>query len=166
MRKTMVLATPLLLLVGLAACDGGDTDTVRRGPAVEFDTGTVRIETEADTFDLTVEIAEQGNQRAHGLMERDHLPADAGMIFLYPRPQSPDNGFYMFRTRIPLDIAFMDEDGEIVAIRQMLPCESPNPRLCTVYAPGVPYSSALEVNLGYFERHGIDLGDRVVFERD
>ncbi len=167
MRKMLLHATALLLLTAAAACDatGGNAEP-RRGAAIVFETGEVRIETEADTVHLAVEIAESGAQRAQGLMEREQLAEDAGMIFLYPGQQGPDNGFYMFRTRIPLDIAFMDEDGRIVAIRQMLPCESPNPQLCRVYTPGVPYNSALEVNLGYFERHGIGLGDRIVFERD
>ena len=109
-----------------------------------------------------MEIAENEDQRAHGLMERSHLPADAGMMFLYPERQEPTAGFWMYRTLIPLDIAFLDDDGRIVAIRAMEPCASPNPRVCRIYEPGVPYRSALEVNRGYFARHGVELGDRVV----
>lgn len=166
MRTLMVHAAALLLLTGAVACDtSGNAGESRRAAVVTFETGEVLIETETDTFQLDVEIAERNEQRGLGLMERDHLPEDSGMIFLYPDPQGPDEGFYMFRTRIALDIAFMDEDGRIVAIQQMEPCQSSNPQLCRVYTPGVAYTAALEVNRGYFERRDIDLGDRVVFER-
>lgn len=166
MRTLLIHTTALLLLGGAVGCDvGRDTGTTRRPATVTFETGTVQIETETDTFHVDVEIAERGDQRSLGLMEREHLPEDAGMIFLYPDVKHPDEGFYMFRTRIALDIAFMDEDGQIVAIQEMEPCTSSNPNLCHVYSAGVPFTAALEVNRGYFEQRGIGTGDRIIFER-
>lgn len=140
-----------------------------RAPAVVFDTTTARIETATDTHSLTVEVARSPAQRTQGLMERRSLPDDAGMIFLFEEEQGAEEGFWMFRTRIPLDIAYLDEDGRIVAIRQMEPCASPYAEPCQLearpYAPGAPYRAALEVNRGYFERRGIRPGDRVVVEQ-
>lgn len=152
-------AVLLSLLVG--ACDQADRSH-RPEPPVAFDTAVVHVTTAADTFPLRVEVAETEEQRAYGLMERTILPEDHGMIFRYPEPQDSSAGFWMYRTRIPLDIAFLDGDGRIVAIRTMQPCESPYSESCPIYSPGVTYSRAVEVNRGYFERHGVEVGDRIV----
>lgn len=133
-----------------------------RAAIVEFGAGRVRIETPTDTLRLETEIAENDAQRIHGLMDRDTLAEDAGMLFVYAEPRGPRDGFWMYRTRIPLDIAFLDAEGRIVAIRSMEPCASPDPRWCPTYEPGVPYTAALEVRRGWFERHGVRVGDRVV----
>ncbi|WP_458526075.1 DUF192 domain-containing protein [Onishia taeanensis] len=110
---------------------------------------------------LDVELAETPEQRANGLMGREHLETDAGMLFLYARPQPPDSGFWMYRTLIPLDIAFIDGNGRIAAIRQMTPCGSEVARECRAYRAGVVYRAALEVNAGYFAARGIGVGDCV-----
>jgi uncharacterized membrane protein (UPF0127 family) len=125
----------------------------------------VRIETDAEHHLVSVEIAETGEQRGIGLMARNSLPPDEGMLFVYSAPQDSSAAFYMFRTLIPLDIAFYDDEGRIVAIRHMEPCTSPTAAWCELYAPGVPYWGALEVNSGYFAEHGVGLGDRVVLIR-
>ena len=113
------------------------------------------------THTLQVEIADDAGERAHGLMARDSLPADAGMLFVYRREQSPRASFWMYRTRIPLDIAFLGADGEIRAIVTMPPCTSERAAECPSYPAGVPYRVALEVNAGYFDAHGIGIGDRI-----
>jgi uncharacterized protein len=156
-----------LLLAGMTGglAGGCEREEPALEPLVAFDTAMVRIETAADTFDLAVEVAATEEQRAYGLMERDELPEDRGMIFVYDGLQDPEAGFWMYRTRIPLDIAFLDGDGRIVRIRRMVPCESPNPLLCPLYPPGAPYAAALEVNAGFFERRGVAVGDRIVLVR-
>jgi uncharacterized protein len=94
--------------------------------------------------------------RSRGLMDRDSLREDAGMVFRFPGQRQ--GGFWMKNTKIPLSIAYFDGDGRIVAIMDMEPCTA-DP--CPTYDPGVPYSGALEVNQGFFERHGIAEGDTV-----
>ena len=61
----------------------------------------------------------------------------------------------MFNTLIPLDIAFIGEDGTIGNIVPMEPCTSPYPQWCPGYTAGVPFRTALEVNRGYFAERGI-----------
>jgi len=153
--------------MAFAACDAGGGADAPAPPtsSIAFDTGEVRIETAADTFELEVEIAERPEQRSQGLMERLSMAEDAGMIFLFEREQPVGAGFYMYRTRIPLDIAFIDENGRIIAILAMEPCASPNPATCPRYSPNAPYHATLEVNSGYFARHGIGVGDRVTLRR-
>lgn len=162
--KLCVMA--FMVLVAPTACskpdDAGEGRHVELAPPVAFDSGTVLLKTDSDTLELSVEIARTNQQRSYGLMEREHLDEDAGMLFVYPNQQDGDVGFWMFRTLIPLDIAFIDREGKIVAIRQMEPCPSPNPQVCPIYSPGKPYLTALEVNRGYFADRNIDVGDRVV----
>lgn len=149
----------------LAACERNDGPRAF-DPLVAFDTGVVRIETATDTVELTVEIAETAQQRSYGLMERPSLAADAGMIFLYAAEQDAAAGFWMYRTLIPLDIAFLDADGRVVALRVMEPCPYADARGCPTYPPGVQYWAALEVNRGYFSQRGIGIGDRAVLTRE
>lgn len=169
MRRLLTVILPLLASASLvAACareDGSRVVASRQSPIVPLDTGTVSIETASDTFLVSVEIAETPDQTEIGLMVRDSMPAEEGMIFLLPEPRDPTAGFWMFRTRIPLDIAYLDAEGTIVAIRRMEPCPSPNPDLCETYPAGAPYTAALEVNRGYFESRGIEPGDRVSLRR-
>ncbi len=75
---------------------------------------------------LTVEAADTPAEREHGLMGRTSLDTDEGMVFLFDGPT--DGSFWMKDTLIPLSIAFWDEDGRIVGIRDMDPCtEDPCP---------------------------------------
>jgi len=177
----MKLRLPALcvLLLALHGCnddaDNSSADPGNTAPApmtptsFAFDSALVRIETAADTHQVRVEVAERDEQRAFGLMERTSLAEDAGMVFLYNEPQPATSGYWMYRTRIPLDIAFFDGAGRIVAILQMEPCPSPDPEQCRIaassYSPGKPYSGALEVNRGYFARNGVQVGDRLTVVR-
>lgn len=151
---------PAVLLV-LMACDT-DSGSPANDPLVVFDTIEVAILAGADTTRITAELADNGARRGYGLMERADVPESHGMLFVYPNTQAPTNGFWMYLTLVPLDIAFLDADGTIVAILAMDPCRSPNPDLCRGYSPGVPYRGALEVRQGFLERHGIATGDRVI----
>jgi uncharacterized protein len=164
MRRAHATGTLLLLaLTPVAAACERDND-VYVSPVV-FDTATALVITATDTLRLEVDVAERDDQRSQGLMERTQLPDDHGMVFLYPAEQPADAGFWMYRTRIPLDIAFFDADGVIVAIRTMDPCPYVEPGRCPTYAPGVAYHGALEVNRGWFAARGVGIGDRVVVER-
>ena len=163
----------LAVLVGLlflAAC-GGDDETRARGTTsvadraastttAETDGPRVVIETDAGEVEVAVEVADDDAERQLGLMNRDSLPADAGMIFLFEEDSS--GGFWMKDTLIPLSIAFADAGGTIVRILDMEPCEA-DP--CQIYDPGVFYRSALEVNQGTFERLGVEEGDRLRLEQ-
>jgi uncharacterized membrane protein (UPF0127 family) len=128
---------------------------------VTFDTTAVAIFTGEDTVRITAELANDDDRRAYGMMERPTLPEEHGMLFVYPETLEPTGAFWMYRTRVPLDIAFLDAEGRIVSILAMDPCTSPNPQLCRRYSPGVPYRGALEVAQGFFARRGVEVGDRV-----
>jgi hypothetical protein len=144
MRRLAVAA--LLLL--LAAC-GGTSPSPRA--VIETDAGDVMVH---------VEVADSPAERAKGLMGRQHLPEDAGMVFLFPGDST--SAFWMKDTLIPLSIAFYGADGRIVRILDMEPCRR-DP--CRVYDPHATYRGALEVNRGAFRRWGVVAGDRVRVEQ-
>ena len=145
---------PLIALVlsagFLAACGGGEENG---GPEVRIDTG-------GEEVSVDVEVADSRQEWSVGLMNRESLPEDAGMIFLFPEDRR--GGFWMKNTLIPLSIAYAGADGEILSILDMEPCRA-DP--CEIYDPGVAYRSALEVNQGAFAGWGVEEGDRLTFER-
>jgi uncharacterized protein len=105
---------------------------------------------------IAVEIANTQSEREQGLMGRETLPADAGMVFVFP--EDVRGAFWMKDTLIPLSIAFYSTDGRILKILDMEPCDA-DP--CPLYDPGVAYRGALEVNQGAFVGWGISAGDRL-----
>lgn len=155
----------LLLLLVLAflapACGDGGTAAGdgETGPGGGGDAAgpVVELVGEDGTIVVAVEVADTSAERARGLMGRESLPAEAGMVFLYSREEE-HGAYWMKDTLIPLSIAFFDAEGRIVRILDMEPCRS-DP--CPLYDPEAAYQGALEVNRGAFERWGIAEGDLI-----
>ncbi len=102
---------------------------------------------------LTVESADNPDAWATGLMGRDHLETDTGMLFTFD--QSEVLSFWMQDTLMPLDILFFDADGKFVSATSMVPCtEEP----CPSYQSSGPALYALEVEEGFVERNGVGAG--------
>jgi uncharacterized protein len=152
---------PVIACVTLLSCTHSDADVVDGSSLIAFDTTVVHLAAGKDTLTIHAEVARSAEQKTMGLMERRSLPDTAGMLFLYTSDQPPSAGFWMFRTRIPLDIAFADSAGRIVGIRQMIPCEAQLAAGCPSYEPGQAYRVALEVNAGFLARHGVAVGSRL-----
>lgn len=106
---------------------------------------------------VRVELARTDPERARGLMFRERLDADAGMLFLFDG--SEDHGFWMKNTLIPLDMIFIADDGRIAGI-----VERAEPQTTTLRSVGAPSRYVLEVNGGWCAAHGVRAGDRVRFE--
>lgn len=104
---------------------------------------------------VTVEIADDAETRRRGLMHRDSLPEDHGMLFVYSGEDRLS--FWMLNTRMALDIAFLDRTGRIVDIQQMEPMSD------ETHTSREPAMYALEMRRGWFEDHGVTVGDRVEF---
>ena len=107
---------------------------------------------------VEIEVAIGSNEQQQGLMYRESMPENHGMLFVYTKPRYMS--FWMKNTKIPLSIAFIREDGVISNIEKMEPFSGPlNP---TVYYQSVNKSLyALEMNQGWFERHGLKAGDKI-----
>lgn len=109
-----------------------------------------------------VEVAADEVSRQRGLMERNALPPEGGMLFLY-RDERPRE-FWMKNTRIPLSIAYATGTGRIVRILDMSPgVGTPDPELPR-YPSGEPAKMALEMESGWFSRRGIRVGDRILLD--
>ncbi|WP_157980698.1 DUF192 domain-containing protein [Aliidiomarina taiwanensis] len=108
---------------------------------------------------LQLEVAETNEQRARGLMERTSLSDNSGMVFIYPTTGL--RSFWMYRTRIPLDIAFMNAQGVVMEVQQMAPCHERKASRCPTYRPAVPYKMALEMAAGRFAALHITTGSKL-----
>lgn len=103
----------------------------------------------ADT--VVVEVARTADERAQGLKFRDELAPGTGMIFVFP--DEATRSFWMQDTYIPLDIAYLDASFRIIDIQQM------EPLVTDTYPSAAPAMYALEVPLGWFAEHGVQVGD-------
>jgi uncharacterized membrane protein (UPF0127 family) len=145
----------------LLSCSRSDADAVDGSSVMAFDTTLVHLTAGKDTVTILAEVARSAEQKTMGLMERRSLSDTAGMLFLYSSDQPANAGFWMFRTRIPLEIAYADSAGRIVSVRQMVPCDARLAAGCPTYEPGQAYRMALEVNSGVLSRRGIGVGSRL-----
>jgi uncharacterized membrane protein (UPF0127 family) len=163
MRDSTVRVLSLLLAFSVSGCTAEPADDAGAYEHVmAFDTARLRFGRPSDTLQLVLELAVNPEQKSMGFMERRLLAPNAGMLFVYDSIQPGDAGFWMYRTRIPLDIAFLDSAGVIRSVRSMTPCPTTIAQGCPTYTPDVPYRFALEVNAGYFARNGIGVGDSLL----
>jgi uncharacterized membrane protein (UPF0127 family) len=103
--------------------------------------------------EIRAEIAHTEAARRQGLMFRDRLAENSGMIFVYPLPEV--TAMWMKNTRIPLSVAFIDAKGRILNIEDMVPFSE------DAHGSKGSAAYALEMNKGWFGRRGIKPGDRV-----
>ena len=160
-RGTMPIVSRILrialLMVLLTSC-GSEAEAPATAESASATTpgSSVSIHTSNGVVTFHVEIADDEEERAKGLMNREELEPYDGMAFLWTSPVRAS--FWMKDTLIPLSIAFWDESGRILAILDMEPCvEAP----CPTYDPGSSFVGALEVDQGRFSAEGVEVGDRV-----
>lgn len=102
---------------------------------------------------IRVEVVQTEEEKARGLMFRESLGKDEGMLFVYDREEVLT--FWMRNTAIPLSISFIDQKGKIVDIQDMEPFS------LRTHASILPARFALEMNQGWFKKNGIKVGDVV-----
>ncbi len=122
--------------------------------ALAFEKSGLSIVTVKGSQKFEVELAITPAQQSQGLMYRRDMPANAGMLFVYNRPQPLS--FWMKNTFIPLDMLFIGADGRIIHIRERTVPHSLTP----VHSKGDALA-VLELNGGTTSRLGIKLGDLV-----
>ncbi len=123
---------------------------------ITFARDTVEIVTRDNrTYAFDVDLAVTPVQRAHGLMFRQHMAEDEGMLFLFGR-EAP-RSFWMKNTYLALDIIFLDQHG---AIERIAPDAMPFDE--TTIPSIVPAAAVLEVLAGTTQRLDLGLGDRVL----
>ena len=115
-----------------------------------------KMKEEFITLPLRLEIPKSALDFKQGLMFRESLDTDSGMLFVFDN--IAQQSFHMTETRIPLDIAFIREDGVIESIKQLEP-NNPIP----VYSEG-DIELAIEVNRGWFAENNVEVGDQLDVE--
>ena len=126
-------------------------------PKVAAPGATVAITTPSGELTVNVEVVSTDAKIERGLMYREHLPPNDGMLFLLPVEK--DWAFWMHNTLIPLDIIFIRKDMTIAGI-----AANAEPRTDTLRKVGEPSVFVLEVNGGYCAQHGVAAQQKVRFE--
>lgn len=131
----------LLLCLLLCACANADDNWVELGGRR-----------------YTVEVADNHADRARGLMFRDSLPADRGMLFIHEHEEP--QAYWMKNTRIALDILYFDQSLRLVSQqRDVPPCSAGN--ACPAYPSTRPARYVLELNAGEASRLGLTDGEQL-----
>jgi len=144
MREKRFIPLALLVALAFAGCQPKSEAPQSGLPVVDMKVGSRSYH---------VEVAADEYSRMRGLMERDTLPGDHGMIFVFL--QDTDEPFWMKNTRFPLDILFIDNGGKIISIGHMKPYDESNT------LPGGMYRYAIELNAGDAAAAGVKVGDSV-----
>lgn len=112
-----------------------------------------------DGGSIAAELAVTGEERALGLMFREKVQPDQGMLFVFE--EEGIYPFWMKNTLVPLDILWLGRDRRIVHIAADVPPCRADP--CPSYDPGVPASFVFELKAGGAKARGLKLGDRLEF---
>lgn len=153
-RSTAAAALVLFLL----GCGGQPPSAAEiaaaRETRPELDRIPLTIEADGRAHRFTVEVARTEAEQARGLMFRESLAPDAGMLFPFPRPRPAT--FWMKNTLIPLDMIFIRADGTIARI-----AVNTTPYSLDPVGVGEPVTAVLEIAGGRSVELGIEEGDRV-----
>jgi len=107
---------------------------------------------------IKAEIADDNNERIKGLMFREKLDENSGMLFVFENEKNQT--FWMKNTLIPLDMIFIGKDSRIVDIKYAVPCkEDP----CALYKSLKPAQFVLEVNGNFSSKNNIKIGDKFAY---
>ena len=134
---TVVLLAPILSSINASA--------QYAIPQIDLTAGMYRIE---------AEVVTTPEQRATGLMRRAEMPAQHGMLFVFP--QEMRHCMWMKNTLLPLSVAFLDRAGRIINVEEMQPQTEDN------HCAKAEARYALEMNLGWFKTRGLSRGVQIV----
>ena len=149
--KTFILILPIIIIIGglgvIKLREEFKPTYSMEGPHIQIGNAVIEVEV-ADEFDEWVQ----------GLSDRPSLPANTGLLFLFPGKQV--HSFWMKNMHFPLDIIWIDGD-RVVNISKDLPPEGETPD--NTYSSVYPVNNVLEVNAGWVEAHGVGVGDKVKY---
>ncbi len=149
-----ILALLMLASVTMLGCD----TSASTKPASTRPSGAKTVSMALGKKTYSLEVAADDMSRELGLMNRDHMPADQGMIFVFP--DSADRNFWMKNTLIPLDIVFIDAGGKVVSTHTMKPLDE------TTTPSDGEAKYAVELNAGEVAADGIKKGEPVTIPAD
>lgn len=159
--KKLLLA--LIAVLTLLSCkdSGSENDLKLATDKVEFTKEGELTITKADstTIDLDIEIADNDYETQTGLMYRNHMDEDQGMLFVFDDSQV--HTFYMKNTEIPLDILYITADKKIATIvKNAAPLDESS------LSSQIPVQYVLEVNAGMVDKWELAKGDEVDWAKE
>jgi len=152
MKQTLRLAV-LSLVLGLGLMGAGPTATPPAAAQGQAQPVLPMVTLQAGIHLVKAEVADDERKRAIGLMFRESLAPNHGMLFVFR--EKAGHCFWMRNTLIPLSIAFLDDDGTIVNIEDMAPRSEDS------HCPKRPVRFALEMEQGWFGKRGLAPGAKL-----
>src|SRR6478609_2692494 len=143
MNDSWARRTAVIAVLGLAAAA-----SAQDGPQQ-----LAQVRLNAGIHNINAELASTPQQREIGLMFRNLMPANDGMLFVFEQPSK--QCFWMKNTLIPLSVAFIGDDGSVVNIDDM------KPQTDDSHCSARPVRFVLEMNEGWFAKRGIKAGSRL-----
>lgn len=161
------LASVLISLLTLTACVQNNITqqqaTDIENPMSGRETQTISFETENGAQEMEIYISKTAEERSQGLMFVEDLPQNHGMLFIFEQMHQPN--FWMKNTKIPLDFIYLDDQGKVVEfLENVPPCTQKNDFYCENYFPQELAQYVLEVNAGWVEEVGVEVGDEFDLE--
>jgi uncharacterized membrane protein (UPF0127 family) len=160
-RFLLIFGACLWLGLSLVSCKEEPKKAVTTAPITFTKEGTLTIfreQTDAVAAQLDIEIAETDYETQTGLMYRDAMETSQGMLFIFP--EVAYHSFYMKNTRIPLDIIYIDENLKVASI-----VKNAQPLNEAGLPSEVPVMYVLEINAGLSDVWGLQVGDRIAFQK-
>lgn len=147
-RWIAVIIVAVVAVLGTAYYFGTHADNNEEGGRVDF------VNANGTTSTVYVEIADTPEKERQGLMYRTSLDENRGMLFIFEGDEP--RSFWMENTPLPLDMVFVNSQYNIVDINR-----NATPYSETVFTARAPCQYVVEVNGGYCEAHGVNIGDKV-----
>lgn len=148
-KKLKLILTLVLMLCSLDVCAA---------------TAFSKIKISLGTKSLTVELAETADQHERGLMFREKMGPEEGMLFIFKNAET--RFFWMKNTLIDLSIGYFDGNGTLIDIQEMKSGKGiTNDTLLPSYPSAGPAKYALEMNKGWFEKNKVKIGTKLKVHR-
>lgn len=146
----------------LLSCNDGPKQVIKTEPVAFTKEGELtlfRAETDSVLSKLNIEIADNEYETETGLMYRQDMAENQGMLFVFP--DQAMHSFYMKNTEFPLDIIFIKSDMSVASFQENAQA------LSEASLPSkVPVQYVLEVNAGLVEKWGLKVGDKIEYNID
>lgn len=126
----------------------------------KFPTGLLKLQQKDFIKEIPIEIADGPILWQRGLTNKEDIPFESGMFYIFPRIAMA--GFWMKNVRFPLDIAFLNSKKEVINIQTMMLCTD----RCPMYYCPQFYRYALETKAGFFERFQFNEGCKINYTYD
>lgn len=143
----------VIVLSGVYLAQRSPTAAEGQAMMLPVDPAPLVAQTRSGERSFSIEVADEMREREQGLMFREQMDDDHGMLFVFE--DTHDVGFWMKNTPLPLDLIFIGQDGRVRAVKRGEPL-SP-----AVISPNAPVRFVLEVKAGIAEKSGIENGDRI-----